>query len=132
MGEDVHHPGRGVSGTTRLRRMARAHSRCPGTTGKRHDGTGMRDPPGTIKRRNRATSHMEIMAMVEAATPCPGHRHLQPLGISSMKIILSSHMGMCFGVRDAIALALESSRSAPLTIFGELVHNETVNQTLTE
>ena len=31
---------------------------------------------------------------------------------------------MCFGVRDAIALA--TRQSAPVTIFGELVHNETV------
>lgn len=33
---------------------------------------------------------------------------------------------MCFGVRDAIELALEQSREEPLTILGELVHNETV------
>jgi 4-hydroxy-3-methylbut-2-enyl diphosphate reductase len=33
---------------------------------------------------------------------------------------------MCFGVRDAIALANEEGRSAPLTILGDLVHNETV------
>jgi 4-hydroxy-3-methylbut-2-enyl diphosphate reductase len=33
---------------------------------------------------------------------------------------------MCFGVRDAIALALDHAESAPLTILGDLVHNETV------
>lgn len=33
---------------------------------------------------------------------------------------------MCFGVRDAIALALDQSREQPLTILGDLVHNETV------
>ena len=33
---------------------------------------------------------------------------------------------MCFGVRDAIALAENESAAAPLTILGELVHNETV------
>ena len=33
---------------------------------------------------------------------------------------------MCFGVRDAIQLALEQSRNEPLTILGDLVHNETV------
>lgn len=33
---------------------------------------------------------------------------------------------MCFGVRDAIELALEQSHSQPLTILGELVHNEAV------
>lgn len=43
-----------------------------------------------------------------------------------MKIIRAKYLGMCFGVRDAITLALEESRQAPLTIFGDLVHNETV------
>ena len=33
---------------------------------------------------------------------------------------------MCFGVRDAITLAIERSREEPLTILGDLVHNETV------
>lgn len=33
---------------------------------------------------------------------------------------------MCFGVRDAIALAQAQAALAPVTILGELVHNETV------
>jgi 4-hydroxy-3-methylbut-2-en-1-yl diphosphate reductase len=33
---------------------------------------------------------------------------------------------MCFGVRDAIALALSQSQSQPLTVLGDLVHNERV------
>ena len=33
---------------------------------------------------------------------------------------------MCFGVRDAIALAAQQAGSTPLTILGDLVHNETV------
>lgn len=33
---------------------------------------------------------------------------------------------MCFGVRDAIALALKQSRHEPITVLGDLVHNETV------
>jgi len=33
---------------------------------------------------------------------------------------------MCFGVRDAIALARAQDHSPPLTILGELAHNETV------
>src|SRR5688500_5281490 len=33
---------------------------------------------------------------------------------------------MCFGVRDAIALALERADDGPLTILGDLVHNPTV------
>ncbi len=43
-----------------------------------------------------------------------------------MKIIRAEHLGMCFGVRDAIALALETAQREPLTILGDLVHNETV------
>ena len=43
-----------------------------------------------------------------------------------MKIIRAEHLGMCFGVKDAIALALETARRGPLTILGDLVHNETV------
>jgi 4-hydroxy-3-methylbut-2-enyl diphosphate reductase len=33
---------------------------------------------------------------------------------------------MCFGVRDAIALATEQAQAHPLTVLGDLVHNETV------
>jgi 4-hydroxy-3-methylbut-2-en-1-yl diphosphate reductase len=43
-----------------------------------------------------------------------------------MKVIRAEHLGMCFGVKDAIALALETARREPLTILGDLVHNETV------
>jgi 4-hydroxy-3-methylbut-2-en-1-yl diphosphate reductase len=43
-----------------------------------------------------------------------------------MKIIRAEHLGMCFGVRDAIALAVETASRGPLTILGDLVHNETV------
>ncbi|PAW91636.1 MAG: 4-hydroxy-3-methylbut-2-enyl diphosphate reductase [Pedosphaera sp. Tous-C6FEB] len=43
-----------------------------------------------------------------------------------MKILRASHLGMCFGVRDAIALATAEAQRQPLTILGELVHNETV------
>jgi len=47
-----------------------------------------------------------------------------------MKIIRAEHLGMCFGVRDAIALAVESARFEPLTVLGDLVHNETVLEEL--
>ena len=43
-----------------------------------------------------------------------------------MKIIRAEHLGMCFGVRDAIALAHGQADAAPLTILGDLVHNTTV------
>jgi 4-hydroxy-3-methylbut-2-enyl diphosphate reductase len=47
-----------------------------------------------------------------------------------MKIIRADHYGMCFGVRDAIQLALQRVRQEPLTIFGELVHNDLVLEVL--
>jgi 4-hydroxy-3-methylbut-2-enyl diphosphate reductase len=37
---------------------------------------------------------------------------------------------MCFGVRDAIELALEHADAGPLTILGDLVHNPTVLRSL--
>jgi 4-hydroxy-3-methylbut-2-enyl diphosphate reductase len=43
-----------------------------------------------------------------------------------MRILRAIHLGMCFGVRDAIALALEHADVGPLTILGDLVHNPTV------
>lgn len=43
-----------------------------------------------------------------------------------MRIIRAEHLGMCFGVRDAIALALGEADAAPLTVLGDLVHNATV------
>jgi 4-hydroxy-3-methylbut-2-enyl diphosphate reductase len=43
-----------------------------------------------------------------------------------MKILRAAHLGMCFGVRDAIALALERAEAGPLTILGDLVHNADV------
>jgi 4-hydroxy-3-methylbut-2-enyl diphosphate reductase len=43
-----------------------------------------------------------------------------------MKIIRAEHLGMCFGVRDAIALAVNESRRQPITILGDLVHNPAV------
>jgi len=47
-----------------------------------------------------------------------------------MRIIRAQHLGMCFGVRDAIALALDQAAAGPLTILGDLVHNSTVMDTL--
>ncbi|MDB6027874.1 MAG: 4-hydroxy-3-methylbut-2-enyl diphosphate reductase [Verrucomicrobiales bacterium] len=43
-----------------------------------------------------------------------------------MKIIRAQYLGMCFGVRDAITMAKERGATEPLTILGELVHNEMV------
>lgn len=49
-----------------------------------------------------------------------------------MKILRAEHLGMCFGVRDAIGLALRKSAHGPLTVLGDLVHNETVLADLRE
>jgi len=43
-----------------------------------------------------------------------------------MKILRAEHLGMCFGVRDAIEMAVEYAKTKPLTILGDLVHNQTV------
>jgi 4-hydroxy-3-methylbut-2-en-1-yl diphosphate reductase len=43
-----------------------------------------------------------------------------------MEVIRARHMGMCFGVRDAITLAKTAAAGEPLTVLGDLVHNETV------
>jgi 4-hydroxy-3-methylbut-2-en-1-yl diphosphate reductase len=43
-----------------------------------------------------------------------------------MQVRTAEHMGMCFGVRDAITLALRLTKQGPLTILGDLVHNPDV------
>lgn len=43
-----------------------------------------------------------------------------------MKILKAEAMGMCFGVRDAIELARGRAAAGPVTVLGDLVHNETV------
>jgi 4-hydroxy-3-methylbut-2-en-1-yl diphosphate reductase len=47
-----------------------------------------------------------------------------------VRVIRAEHLGMCFGVRDAIALAFGRAEAAPLTILGDLVHNTAVLGTL--
>lgn len=47
-----------------------------------------------------------------------------------MKISLASALGTCFGVKDAINLALEPQFKSDLTIVGQLVHNHQVNESL--
>jgi 4-hydroxy-3-methylbut-2-enyl diphosphate reductase len=65
--------------------------------------------------------------------PVPAfHVDLKNCGETFMKIIRAEFLGMCFGVRDAIELASSEGRTHPLTILGDLVHNETVLQGLKE
>ncbi len=49
-----------------------------------------------------------------------------------MKILRAEHLGMCFGVKDAIKQALDAAKHERLTILGDLVHNETVLAELRE
>lgn len=49
---------------------------------------------------------------------------------NTMKILRAEHLGMCFGVRDAIELARATADREPLTILGDLVHNEVVLEEL--
>ena len=65
----------------------------------------------------------------------PGVRTFPAVRVDSwlmprLRILRAAHLGMCFGVRDAIAIALEHADAGPLTILGDLVHNPTVLKAL--
>lgn len=47
-----------------------------------------------------------------------------------MRILRASHLGLCFGVRNAIHLALDHARHEPFALLGPLVHNPTVTARL--
>jgi 4-hydroxy-3-methylbut-2-en-1-yl diphosphate reductase len=47
-----------------------------------------------------------------------------------MKVTVATSLGTCFGVRDAIALAMDDKFKDQLTIIGELVHNPQIVQEL--
>jgi 4-hydroxy-3-methylbut-2-en-1-yl diphosphate reductase len=47
-----------------------------------------------------------------------------------MKLHRASHLGWCFGVRDAVRDAQQAAASGPVTILGELVHNPAVIENL--
>lgn len=49
-----------------------------------------------------------------------------------MQVRRATHLGMCFGVRDAIRLALHTAQHQPITLLGELVHNPTVLRRLAD
>ena len=51
-------------------------------------------------------------------------------GGEAMRVVRASHLGMCFGVREAIAKVLRAAAREPLTVLGDLVHNETVLERL--
>ena len=43
-----------------------------------------------------------------------------------MRILRATHLGMCFGVRDAITLATQTAARESVTVLGQLVHNTSV------
>lgn len=45
-----------------------------------------------------------------------------------MHVILAESLGFCFGVREALAIAEQTQDPHSVTIHGELVHNESVQQ----
>ncbi len=45
---------------------------------------------------------------------------------NAMKIIRAEFMGLCFGVRDALTIARETAAPESVSIYGELVHNPTI------
>ena len=47
-----------------------------------------------------------------------------------MRVTVARSLGTCFGVRDAIQLAMDTSRQGGLTVIGELVHNPQTVQEL--
>jgi len=49
-----------------------------------------------------------------------------------MKVIKAKAMGMCFGVRDALEIIAQLPTPEHTTIYGELVHNPKVLETLTQ
>ncbi|MDP6113804.1 MAG: 4-hydroxy-3-methylbut-2-enyl diphosphate reductase [Planctomycetota bacterium] len=49
-----------------------------------------------------------------------------------MRVILASHMGMCFGVKDAIDMTESVEEPGLVTIHGELVHNAGVQERFKE
>lgn len=55
-------------------------------------------------------------------TPLPREPRPQPRA----RVIRATHLGMCFGVRDALLLARQEAASGPVTVLGDLVHNPTV------
>ena len=47
-----------------------------------------------------------------------------------MKLQLASHMGLCFGVQDALTMALDSVRAGTVHILGPLAHNPVIQDQL--
>jgi 4-hydroxy-3-methylbut-2-enyl diphosphate reductase len=94
----------------------------------------------TTLTQDRGAAHQRRTPSFEPETPAflTGEESLVPRGrssgntqsagpvLGSFKVLRATHLGMCFGVRDAIALAHATAQHEPVTVLGDLVHNETV------
>src|SRR5580765_6581107 len=90
-----------------------------------------RDEPGGATSRQRRTNDRPCPRAVGGPLTLDKAVHSRILCIIKyMQILRAAHLGMCYGVRDAIALALEHAATGPLTILGDLVHNPTVLEVL--
>lgn len=49
-----------------------------------------------------------------------------------MKVVLASHLGMCFGVRDALETTRHIHQPHQVTIYGQLVHNPQINRDIAQ
>src|SRR5688500_15434143 len=49
-----------------------------------------------------------------------------------MRVLRAESLGLCFGVRDALALTHRLANPGQVTVYGELVHNPAVQQQLHE
>ena len=47
-----------------------------------------------------------------------------------MRVLRAESLGLCFGVRDALALTEGLANPSQVTVYGELVHNPAVQQQL--
>ena len=57
------------------------------------------------------------MKKIESMNPLTLHHK------ANITVRRAEHLGMCFGVRDAINFAQNKVAEQPITVMGELVHN---------
>lgn len=51
-------------------------------------------------------------------------------GHARFRVVVAARQGMCFGVRDALVMVERAAATGPLTVLGQLVHNEVVRESL--
>lgn len=48
------------------------------------------------------------------------------------EVVMAARYGMCFGVRDALTAAAAAAERGPVTVLGQLVHNEVVRERMAQ